>query len=80
MSKDEFNKILKQVRETLTPEERREFSKALLESDSVSNQSTMDKSVLEALEELGVVGSITEGPGDLSTNPKYMEGFGKDAE
>lgn len=30
---------------------------------------------LEGIEDL--VGSV-EGPGDLSTNPKYMEGFGED--
>lgn len=33
-------------------------------------------SILEKLQD--VVG-IGEGPGDLSTNPKYMEGFGKDS-
>jgi hypothetical protein len=26
---------------------------------------------------LGLIGCIKEGPKDLSTNPKYMEGFGK---
>jgi hypothetical protein len=31
-------------------------------------------SFLEAAED--IVGSV-EGPGDLSTNPKYMEGFGR---
>ena len=26
----------------------------------------------------GVIGIIKDGPSDLSTNPKYMEGFGED--
>ena len=35
-------------------------------------------SVLERMKAIGAVGCI-EGPGDLSTNPKYMEGFGINA-
>ena len=34
-------------------------------------------STLEKLEEY--VGIIEEGPSDLSTNPKYLEGLGKDS-
>jgi metal-responsive CopG/Arc/MetJ family transcriptional regulator len=32
---------------------------------------------LSALELAGDLVGCMEGPGDLSTNPKYMEGFGK---
>lgn len=35
------------------------------------------KSVYESLLEAGFIGCITDGPPDLSTNPKYMEGFGE---
>ena len=35
------------------------------------------RSALEAFQEAGVIGSI-DGPGDLGTNPKHMEGFGRD--
>jgi hypothetical protein len=31
------------------------------------------------LEKMQHIAGIAEGPGDLSTNPKYMEGFGKDS-
>ena len=34
-------------------------------------------SALEVLERLGLVGMITDGPPDLSTNKKYFEGFGE---
>jgi hypothetical protein len=34
------------------------------------------RSLLDAMREHGMVGAM-QGPGDLSTNPKYMEGFGK---
>ena len=34
------------------------------------------RSALEAFMAAGVIGCI-DGPGDLTTNPKHMEGFGK---
>jgi len=36
------------------------------------------KNLLEAWEAVGAIGCF-EGPPDLSTNPKYMEGFGTNA-
>ena len=33
--------------------------------------------LVSALELAGDVARCCEGPGDLSTNPKYMEGFGE---
>jgi hypothetical protein len=34
------------------------------------------ESVCDAMVRLGLLGSVTDGPADLSTNPKYMQGFG----
>ena len=34
------------------------------------------RSLIEALRERGLVAAM-QGPGDLSTNPKHMEGFGE---
>jgi len=34
-------------------------------------------SLADRLRESGLIGSIQDGPGDLSTNPKHMEGFGE---
>lgn len=34
------------------------------------------RSLLDALKERGLLGSF-EGPGDLSTNPEHMKGFGE---
>jgi len=39
-----------------------------------------ERSLYDALNERGLIGSITDAPADLSTNPKYMEGFGADAQ
>jgi predicted DNA-binding antitoxin AbrB/MazE fold protein len=33
--------------------------------------------LFELLDEAGLIGCIKDGPTDLSTNPKHMEGFGK---
>jgi predicted DNA-binding antitoxin AbrB/MazE fold protein len=39
-----------------------------------------DRTLFDVLNEGGWIGSIKDGPPDLSTNPKYMEGFGKSGE
>jgi hypothetical protein len=36
------------------------------------------KSFYDALNEDGVIGILDDAPEDLSTNPAYMEGFGRD--
>jgi metal-responsive CopG/Arc/MetJ family transcriptional regulator len=33
-------------------------------------------SALQLAEKLGIIGCFKDAPSDLSTNPKYMEGFG----
>ena len=32
----------------------------------------------DRFERAGLIGCIKDGPGDMSTNPKYFEGFGRD--
>jgi predicted DNA-binding antitoxin AbrB/MazE fold protein len=41
------------------------------------NSDEASPTLYEILDEVGLVGSIEDAPPDLSTNPKYMEGFGK---
>jgi predicted DNA-binding antitoxin AbrB/MazE fold protein len=38
-----------------------------------------ERSAYEALLKSGYLGCLQDTPQDLSTNPKYMEGFGSDA-
>ena len=33
---------------------------------------------LELFKQAGVIGCVKGGPGDVSTNPKYMAGFGRE--
>jgi predicted transcriptional regulator len=35
------------------------------------------ESVYDAMVRLGLLGCVKDGPPDLSSNPKYMEGFGR---
>ncbi len=48
----------------------------LPESEGLNGEKT--PSVLERMKALGAVGCVV-GPGDLTTNPKRMEGFGTNA-
>jgi len=44
-----------------------------------SNGPGQRKSAYDLLNEAGLIGCIDGGPADLSSNPKYMEGFGESA-
>lgn len=46
-------------------------------SDKSSQNDLVGVSLFERLERDDLVGSIDNCPSDLSTNPKYMEGFGE---
>lgn len=39
-----------------------------------------DRSLFDAMNIRGMAGSIKDAPPDWSTNPKYLEGLGQDAE
>lgn len=36
-----------------------------------------EATLFELFDEVGLVGCIKDAPSDLSTNPKYLEGFGR---
>ncbi len=42
------------------------------------NNQESDESLFDALSRDGLIGCIKDAPPDLSTNPKYMEAFGRD--
>jgi metal-responsive CopG/Arc/MetJ family transcriptional regulator len=54
-----------------------EVMQAALEQFLNSKQRTTSKRPISALELAGDLVGCVEGPGDLSSNPKYMEGFGE---
>ena len=78
MSTDSFDNILKQAR-SLSADEQQKLIQELARSAAQPN-GTDQRSLYDALKARGLIGFMTDGPGDLSTNPKHMEGFGQDAQ
>lgn len=54
-----------------------ELVRAALEQFLAAKRRPESKRPISALELAGDLVGCVEGPGDLATNPKYMEGFGK---
>jgi hypothetical protein len=52
-----------------------ELLKSKSNSASVAEKSC--RTLFDAFNDRGMIGSITDFPPDYSTNPKYMEGFGE---
>jgi len=85
MSAHSYDDILQRARKELSDAELRRLAddlRTLLpqknEDADMSNGET--NSVYDSMSRRGLIGKLTTAPADLSTNPIYMEGFGKDAE
>ncbi len=68
----------------LEPVKFREQEKVRVHVEQADDQCSMNglvdltgMTVHEALVATGLLGCVSDGPSDLSTNPKYMEGFGE---
>jgi predicted DNA-binding antitoxin AbrB/MazE fold protein len=50
----------------------------IVESSGSAGEKSVDsaKTLFDVLDEVGLIGCISDTPPDLSSNPKYMEGFG----
>lgn len=80
MSTHPYDDILKRAKDQLTADEQRRLVDELSRHTTKSNNGTAGRTLFDAFNDHGMIGSITDAPEDWSTNPKYMEGFGKDAE
>jgi len=49
----------------------------IIETPASAAADGADATLFDVLNEAGLVGCVKDAPADLSTNPKYMEGFGK---
>lgn len=78
MSAKSFDQVLEEAKQ-LSPEERDRLVRELSRSESPAGNGD-PRSLYDALKARGLIGCITDAPPDLSTNPKYMEGFGAHAE
>ncbi|UIE36209.1 hypothetical protein [Leptodesmis sichuanensis] len=54
-----------------------DFVEGLLTEAEHEQESPSDNAEISFLEAAGEFIGCVEGPGDLSTNPKYMEGYGQ---
>jgi hypothetical protein len=77
MSSGSYEELLKRARQELSRTEQLDLSDALRKSTESSNGTDSKRSLLQALVERGIIGSIADAPADLGTNPRYMEGFGR---
>lgn len=73
---EQFQKVLAEAKQ-LSPDERRQLVRELSKPEPPAAGET-PRTLYDALKDRGLVGFMTDGPGDLSTNPIHMEGFGKD--
>jgi hypothetical protein len=79
MATDPLDDILRRAAD-LTAEQRVELIRKLQQTATQNNGTDSGRTLFDAFNDHGMIGSITDAPADWSTNPKYMEGFGKDAE
>lgn len=77
MNAKAFDEVLNQAR-GLSRQEQQRLIEALTQPDA--SDGAKHQSLYDALNARGLIGCLKDAPSDLSTNPKYMEGFGRDAE
>lgn len=75
MSIGPYEDILKRAREQLSDAERQKLAEELARQ-SPDHTDQAGRTLFDALEQRGIIGSIDDAPSDLSTNPSHMEGFG----
>lgn len=76
---NEFDDILKRV-DKLSSEERDQLVDELEKRRTAPDSNDQSpRSLLDAFNARGLIGSIKDAPPDWSTNPKCMKGFGQDS-
>lgn len=57
---------------------REAFEEYVIKRNGPQKEVAVEESAYEAFKRAGLIGCVKGGPSDLSTNQKYMEGFGRD--
>lgn len=77
MATEPYDDILKRAQHELNDAGRKRLAKALINgAESTGSGKQSSRSLFDALNERGLIGAF-DGPGDLSTNSKHMDGFGE---
>ena len=80
MAANIFEHVLEQAR-SLSPEEQAKLVRELtMPKPRTHHPDGSVRTMYDALLEHGLIGCLKDAPPDLSTNPKYMEGFGQHAQ
>jgi hypothetical protein len=81
MSIGSYHDILQRAREELSDAERLRLAEELIKPATiVTGGDGISRTLFDALSDRGLIGFMQDGPIDLSTNPKHMEGFGQHAD
>ena len=82
MPPNSYDQILAEAKRLPREDQERLVAELTNSAAPQNGLSTVDNGRIETLydvmEASGLVGFMTDGPTDLSTNPKHMEGFGRD--
>ncbi len=83
MASDRFDDIFEQASHDLSRYEQLQLIEQLARLPRAAkgngNGATKYKSLCDAPNEDGMIGSIADAPPDLGTNPRHLEGFGQHA-
>ena len=83
MASDRFDDIFEQASHELSRDEQLQLIEKLASLTRTAhgngNGSAKVRSLYDALNVDGMIGSIVDAPPDLGTNPRHMEGFGQHA-
>jgi hypothetical protein len=80
MATDRFDDILKQARDQLSSEERHKLIVELSQQSDTARRNSEQRSLFDALNDRGLIGSLADAPADLGIAPEHMERFGQNAE
>ncbi len=75
MPSDPIDEFLKKF-DALNVDQRAQLIDELEKRHVVTNGSSEERTLLQAFQERGLIGSIKGAPPDWSTNPDYLGGFG----
>lgn len=81
MASNRFEEIFERASHDLSRDEQLKLIEELAKLTGSTNDkgATANRSLYDALNEDGMIGSITDAPPDLGINPTYVEGFGQHA-
>jgi len=79
MATDPLEDIFKRV-DDLNSEQKEQLLQRLQSEAIAQNHDAAGRTLFDVFNDFDMIGTIVDAPEDWSTNPKYMEGLGRDAQ